>query len=45
MFDLYDTLVHAHPDGSFFREVPAALGVDGPGRLARRLHPNPTNYY
>jgi putative hydrolase of the HAD superfamily len=28
LFDLYDTLVHASGDGSFYRGVPAALGVD-----------------
>ena len=27
LFDLYDTLVHAAPDNSFYRAVPAALGV------------------
>lgn len=28
LFDLYDTLVHARPDGSFYQAVPTALGVD-----------------
>jgi hypothetical protein len=28
LFDLYDTLVHASPDNSFYHRVPAALGVD-----------------
>jgi len=27
LFDLYDTLVHAAPRGSFYRAVPTALGV------------------
>ena len=27
LFDLYDTLVHASPRRSFYRAVPAALGV------------------
>lgn len=27
LFDLYDTLVHASPGGSFYRAVPAELGV------------------
>lgn len=27
LFDLYDTLVHAAPDSSFYRAVPSELGV------------------
>ena len=28
LFDLYDTLVHASPNNTFYHRVPAALGVD-----------------
>jgi len=28
LIDFYDTLVHARPDGPFYRAVPTALGVD-----------------
>ena len=35
LFDLYDTLVHASPDSSYYRAVPSALGVSPERWLTR----------